>query len=167
MSLTIIIIQFLLGYIYSWYSEWAIHKYILHRLGRNKKSWWSFHWHDHHKECRKNNNYDKMYNLWFWKHPARFREVLGLFLLALIHLPFTWLAPVFYGVVLAQIILYYFTHKYIHLNVEWGKTYRPWHYEHHMGSNQEKNFGVVDCVFDYILKTREKFHETSISSKER
>ena len=25
--------------------EWLIHKYWLHGLGKNKKSFWAFHWH--------------------------------------------------------------------------------------------------------------------------
>ena len=34
--------------------EWLIHKYVLHGLGRRKKSMWAFHWHEHHRSSRRN-----------------------------------------------------------------------------------------------------------------
>ena len=47
--------------IYSNILEWFIHKHILHGLGKNKNSFWSFHWHNHHKNARKSDNYDEDY----------------------------------------------------------------------------------------------------------
>jgi len=41
-------IGFPLGLLYSNAGEWFIHRYVLHGLRRNKRSLWSFHWHDHH-----------------------------------------------------------------------------------------------------------------------
>ena len=37
------------AYVYGGFLEWALHKYVLHGLGKNKKSIFSFHWHKHHK----------------------------------------------------------------------------------------------------------------------
>ena len=34
-----------LGLLYGNVSEWAIHKYVLHEKGKNKKHFFSFHWH--------------------------------------------------------------------------------------------------------------------------
>ena len=35
-------------------TEWVVHKYVLHGLGKKKSSFWSFHWHEHHAESRTN-----------------------------------------------------------------------------------------------------------------
>ena len=42
-------------------SEWFVHKYVLHGLGRRKESFWSFHWHEHHKNARRNAHVDADY----------------------------------------------------------------------------------------------------------
>src|SRR5690349_15746488 len=42
-------------------TEWLIHKYVLHGLGQKKGSFWSFHWHDHHKNVRRNDHVDPDY----------------------------------------------------------------------------------------------------------
>ena len=34
-------------------TEWAVHKHVLHGLGRHKSSLWAFHWHEHHRNVRK------------------------------------------------------------------------------------------------------------------
>ena len=35
-------------------AEWLIHKHVLHHQGRVKGSFWSFHWHEHHRNARAN-----------------------------------------------------------------------------------------------------------------
>ena len=65
-----------LAFIYSAILEWLIHKYILHGLGKNKKSFWSFHWHSHHKTCRKNKNSDINYK--FPGAPPVKKEIISL-----------------------------------------------------------------------------------------
>jgi hypothetical protein len=42
-----------IGLFYSNAGEWFIHRYVLHGLGRNKQSLWSFHGHDHHRAYRR------------------------------------------------------------------------------------------------------------------
>src|SRR5690606_37401681 len=41
--------------------EWVFHKHVLHGLGRNRDSFWAFHWHDHHRSVRKNGFLDEDY----------------------------------------------------------------------------------------------------------
>ena len=36
------------------YGEWATHKYLLHGLGRDKRSKLAFHFHEHHQAVRRN-----------------------------------------------------------------------------------------------------------------
>jgi len=40
--------------------------------------------------------------------------------------------------------------------VEWGKKKMPWHYDHHMGKNQDSNWGVTVEWPDKLFNTREK-----------
>ena len=51
---------------------------------------------------------------------------------------------------------YFYYHRRAHLNVEWGKKKMPWHYDHHMGKNQDSNWGVTVEWVDKLFKTREK-----------
>src|SRR5689334_15461952 len=44
-----------LGLLYCNFVEWFAHRYILHGLGKKKNSISNFHWHDHHKNARRNN----------------------------------------------------------------------------------------------------------------
>ena len=145
----------LLGaYIYGGLAEWVLHKYALHGLGKKKKSIFSFHWHAHHKSCRKNNNFDSDYKLPV--APPVKREILFLFLLSSIHFPLFFIAPYFFGGVVLYAIRYFYYHRRAHLDVEWGKRKMPWHYDHHMGKNQDSNWGVTVEWVDKLLKTREK-----------
>ena len=145
----------LLGaYIYGGLAEWALHKYAIHGLGKNKKSWFNFHWHSHHKTCRKNNNHDDNYNS-FLPSPI-LREITGLCLLAAVHVPIYFVMPYLFYTLIFCTVRYFYVHQKCHLNVEWGKVYFPWHYKHHMGKNQDANWGVTTAFWDAILGTREK-----------
>lgn len=45
-------------------------------------------------------------------------------------------------------------HRRSHLEPEWGKKAIPWHYDHHMNTNQDANWCVTRPWFDYIMGTR-------------
>ena len=49
---------------------------------------------------------------------------------------------------------YYYLHRRAHLEPEWAKKKLPWHYDHHMNSNQDANWCVTKPWFDYLLGTR-------------
>mgnify|MGYP007089505962 CR=1 FL=1 len=51
----------------------------------------------------------------------------------------------------------YFIHKKSHLDPEWCKEKLPWHYDHHMGKNQNTNWCVVHPLADYLMGTRKKY----------
>jgi len=142
-----ILIQIFLGLIAANLYDWALHKYLLHEIGKNKKSFWSFHWKEHHSRCRKNNNYDsKVY----------MKEILSLQVFFLLHAYFLWNYPFLLATMGLYAVSYYVVHRYAHHNVEWGKKYLRWHYDHHMGRDQDKNWCVVMPLADYILGSREK-----------
>ncbi len=153
-----IAIQILIGFLYGNLIEWVAHKFILHNLGKNKKSVFAFHWYRHHKHCRKYKYQDPDYfdnNI--LKMDARGKEVLSLFLLALCHFPLFFYLPVVYLACVFWVILYYYVHMKSHTNVKWGAKWFPHHRDHHMGLDQDANFGVVAPWWDWIFRTRKKY----------
>ena len=146
--------QIIVGYLYETLLEWVIHKYILHGLGKNKNSWFSFHWYSHHKACRKNKNFDSSYNTFL--SSSVIKEITGLCLLAVLHIPLYFVGPYFYFTLLFCTLRYFYVHQKSHLNVDWGKKYFPWHHEHHMGKDQDANWGVTTPLWDVFLGTRKK-----------
>jgi hypothetical protein len=133
--------------------EWVMHKYVLHGLGKKKDSLWSSHWHKHHRACRKNKNYDGDYLKGiFYKN--NIGEVLGLIGLGALHYPIAPVAPLLYLTLGVMAVRYYLLHKKAHLDVEWGKKNLPWHHDHHMGKNQNANWGVTNQWVDCYMGTR-------------
>jgi hypothetical protein len=156
MTITYIILNIVGALIYQNILEWVLHKYVLHGLGKKKGSKFSFHWNVHHRTVRQSNYYDKDYSLPWYKLNAKSSEVISLFLLWVLHLPLLFIFPICFAVLTAGTLLYYQLHKRSHSNVEWGKKYLPWHYDHHMVGNQNHNWCVTFPLTDYILKTRIK-----------
>tara|TARA_R100000008_G_C3565739_1_gene159044 strand:+ start:574 stop:1065 length:492 start_codon:yes stop_codon:yes gene_type:complete len=157
MSYFLHILTIPLAIIYSQMAEWFIHKYILHGLGKKRKSFWSFHWHAHHKNCRKFSNYDEDY-LNDWQGPP-LREKIGLLALVLLHSPLVMYVPLFFITLIFCAIRYYRIHRLAHLNIHWGKSFLRSHYDHHMGKNQDANWGVTVEWVDKLFKTRIPYDE--------
>jgi sterol desaturase/sphingolipid hydroxylase (fatty acid hydroxylase superfamily) len=135
--------------------EWLVHKYVLHGAGKKKDSFWRFHWREHHRTARKNDMYDDSYKETFF-HPSRLREILGILLLMLIQTPFFWVAPWYVLATWVYSITYLWAHRKAHLDTAWGKRWMPWHVTHHLGRDQDQNWGVVSCWWDYVLGSRKK-----------
>ena len=134
--------------------EWFIHKHILHGLGKRKRSIWAFHWHEHHRLSRKNDMYDEAY-----VHPlsgwnGQTKEAVAIGLAAVAHLPLLPVAPFYTGTMLYCMGNYYVKHRRAHLDPAWGKEHMPWHYDHHMGRDQDANWCVTKPWFDDLMGTR-------------
>ncbi|MDP2339536.1 MAG: hypothetical protein Q8O67_01150 [Deltaproteobacteria bacterium] len=161
-----------LGIAYSNAFEWFIHKHLLHGLGRNKKSFWAFHWHEHHKKARKNDMIDDQYNGSVWsslmtgENSAMTKEALGLIAASMLHAPLLPVAPFFTITVWACAANYYRVHKKSHLDPAWAKEHLPWHVDHHMGKNQDANWCVTWPMMDWLLNTREKYVGTEAFEKD-
>jgi hypothetical protein len=150
-----------LGLLYANANEWVIHKYLLHGRGRDKKSFWSFHWHDHHKTVRQLDHEDPMYrNKLFASWDPQTKEVAALLAGAVVHAPLLPVAPFFVGAVWFSAFNYYRVHKKSHLDIEWAKEHLPWHWDHHMGPNQDANWCVTHPFFDWVMGTRKKYLNT-------
>jgi len=162
------LLQIAAGLLYGNMAEWVVHKYLLHELGRKKTSWFSFHWHQHHRNSRQNHFFDKDYEESFWKWNARGKETLGLTILLLCHVPLLFFVPWFFGTLVYCAANYYYTHKWAHENPIWAKEKLRWHWEHHMASNQDANYGVTQPWCDYIMGTRVHYREElAVSGKPR
>tara|TARA_Y100000296_G_C5164344_1_gene253706 strand:- start:650 stop:1099 length:450 start_codon:yes stop_codon:yes gene_type:complete len=141
----IILLQVVLAMILANFYEWWAHKNILHLIGKTKNSFWSFHWSDHHKACNQNHNRDdKVY----------IKEILVLILAVAVHFPVYWLSPVCFFTLVAYAVAYYFVHRKAHKNPTWGKKYLKWHWDHHMGKDQDANWCILFPLFDYVMYTR-------------
>lgn len=136
--------------------EWATHKYLLHGLGRDKTSRFAFHYHEHHQSVRKHGGYDPAYEGPVWSTPTQAREAIGLAVIALAHAPLLPFAPFYTGTVWYCLARYRRDHRRAHLDPQWARDHLTWHYEHHMG-DQDQNFGVVWAWFDLIAGTREPY----------
>lgn len=140
--------------------EWVAHKFILHgthRIGKprfsplptNMKSHW-----EHHRIVRKVEFYDEGYveGIKNWRTRNEIISILTVAGVAsIVFLPFSK------GMALAAIYSagnYYYVHRRAHLEPDWAKKKIPWHYDHHMNSNQDANWCVTKPWFDYILGTR-------------
>ena len=133
------------GVIFASLGEWLIHRYALHWLGEKKTSFFHFH-RKHHR-----GGYDAAYKKLF----SFSREACSLLFLLALYIPLARRFPIFAGTLCVYTVTYYFVHRYAHLNPRWGERWIPWHFDHHMGSRQDKNWGILLPLWDYVLRTRE------------
>ncbi|WP_164015800.1 hypothetical protein [Pyxidicoccus trucidator] len=146
-----------LGWAYSNFGEWVLHRYVLHGLGKHRDSVWSFHWHEHHQKSRRHDMVDDQYMRSLWTWSAKTKELLGLAALAVAHAPLFPVAPFFVSTVWASAVNYYLVHRRAHLDPAWARQHVPWHYDHHMGRNQNANWCVTHPFFDNLMGTRREF----------
>jgi hypothetical protein len=146
-----------LGLLYSNFGEWLLHKHVLHGLGKNPKSFWSFHWHEHHQKSRRNEMVDDQYTAPLGAWSAKTKELLGLAAVVVGHLPLLPVAPFFTMTVWYSTVKYYRVHRRAHLDPAWAKRHLPWHYDHHMGRDQNANWCVTHPFFDIIMGTRKEY----------
>ncbi len=146
------IFLFILGFIYANFIEVFAHSFVLHKLGKKKNSIFSFHWKRHHQVSRINSMVDFDYkNSWYSKE--RIPEVFSLMLLIAIHVPLYFFAPTALIGMTVYLIVYYNIHKFCHLNSTNAKKWFKGHYLHHMGSNQDMNWGTIMPLADFVIGT--------------
>ena len=144
--------QSIAGYDYVKVAENLAHKYLLHDLGKDKESFWSFHFHYHHKAAIKYGMLDPAYFEPWWLNASRAKEVLALFGAFLVHIPLALKYPYFVAGIGAGIGEYYYKHKKAHLDPEWALEHMRNHVLHHL-HDQNKYWGVTSGAVDKILGT--------------
>jgi len=147
--------------------EWVVHKHVLHGLGGRKESLWSFHWHEHHRACRKNGHRDDDYERPVLGRHAQGKEALALMVGVMAVLPLAPVAPFFAGTMAYSAVHYYRVHKRAHLDPEWAREHLPWHYDHHMGPDQNVNWCVTRPWFDHLMGTRVPYLGTEREARDR
>lgn len=147
--------------------EWVIHKHVLHGLGRDKRSFWAFHFHEHHGAARRNDHLDEGYHGSAFGRNAQGKETWSLVGIGVALVPFLPVAPGFVLTLWAHGLLYHHLHRRSHLDPEFARRWLPWHYDHHMGPNQDANWCVTWPLFDWLLGTREVYFGTERERAER
>lgn len=140
--------------------EWVAHKYILHGTHRTGQTRYSpvprsmrSHW-EHHREVRRQAFLDDGY-VEGWSNWRTRNEIISV--VAVAGVAGCIFYPVSKGMMWAAVYSagnYYYIHRRAHLQPEWAKRTIPWHYDHHMNSNQDANWCVTKPWFDYVLGTR-------------
>lgn len=134
--------------------EWLVHKHVLHGLGRRKASFWSFHWHEHHREVRQHDHVDRFYERSVFGWHAQGKEALALVGGCVLVAPLLPVAPFFVGTLWCWAGYYHHVHRRSHTDPEWARAHLPWHYDHHMAPNQDANWCVTFPWWDHVLGTR-------------
>lgn len=139
--------------------EWYAHKYLLHGVPKKGQPRYSpaptsmkSHW-AHHKLVRTQKYYDGGYEEGLRNWRTR-NEVTSLLVLTAGTTLLFPVAPFFTLGTYYAAGRYFYVHRRSHLDVEWGKKAIPWHYDHHMNSNQDANWCVTRPWFDYLMGTR-------------
>ena len=139
--------------------EWYAHKYILHGTPRPGQPRYSpvpksmkSHW-QHHKIVRSADYQDAGYEegLSNWRTRNEVTSLLKLTAITSLAMP---VAPFFTLGTYYAAARYFYVHRRSHLEPEWGKKTIPWHYDHHMNTNQDANWCVTRPWFDYLMGTR-------------
>ena len=142
-------------------------KYLLHEEGKKKDSFWRFHWADHHKLVRQNDFKDISYTQSLLEWNPQSKEMVALTLAGVAHLPLFVIFPGFVSGLFTSGAYYYYVHKKSHLEPDWARENLPWHYDHHLGPDQDKNFCVTFPLFDYVMGTRVKYLGTEKELEDR
>lgn len=150
----LVLVELLLGVVYSQLMEWGLHRYLLHGVGKRRNSLFSFHFHEHHRVARLNLGFDAMYERPLEAWTAAGKEWLSLLGLLLLHIPLIPVVPWFVLAAFLCGVRYYVMHRHAHLDPQWCRERLPWHYAHHMGPNQDKNWGVTTDWVDRVFGTR-------------
>lgn len=152
-----VVIGFVLATVYANAAEWVLHRFVLHGVGKQRGSTWAFHFHEHHRSCRRNWMIDIDYERSFWRWHAQSKEGVAIVALCVLHTPLVGVAPGFVLGVWVSGWNYYRWHRRSHEDPEWARRHLPWHFDHHMGPDQDMNWCVSWPWFDWVMGTRKSY----------
>jgi sterol desaturase/sphingolipid hydroxylase (fatty acid hydroxylase superfamily) len=147
--------------------EWLVHKHMLHGRGKKRENFWAFHFFEHHRAARTHDMVDADYLKPLGAWNAQGKEAAALLGVTLLHLPLLPVAPFFTLTFAWANLRYYRVHKKAHLDTAWGREHIPWHYDHHMGLNQEANWCVSKPWADRWMGTRIPYAGTEREAKDQ
>ena len=152
-----VLAQLALGWLYGHWVEYCAHRWIFHNRKYFPKAF-KFHYAQHHARSKRGVMVDVTS---LDKHKLFDHEIQSLFWGCVIHSPIAFWFPYFYVSVVLSALAYYFMHRRSHQDFKWGRTWIPWHYDHHMGPNSNMNWGVRSDIFDRLLRTRDIYKGTT------
>lgn len=154
----LVIPQAMMGLIYATLIEYVSHWIFLHGLGRKKDSFFAHHWHGHHRAARLNRFMDVSYTKGFLAWDKHGREFFSVALMVAVNtIVFLHIAPIFMITSNLYALTYLYLHRKMHLDSDWGRMRFPHHYDHHLGADQDKNWGVLTPFWDVVFNTRQKY----------
>jgi len=142
------------GYALSVALEWLVHNLVFHKLGKRRGSPFSFHYADHHRAVRKTGGRDPSFEGSRLAWNAYGRELLGIVLGAVLLSPLFFVAPFCTLAAIISGIHYHLVHARSHLDPDWCRAHLRWHWDHHLGTDQDVNWGVTNEWFDRLMGTR-------------
>ena len=83
-------------------------------------------------------------------------EIYSLILIVAIATPLILVSVWLWVFLMIHACAYYYLHRKMHLEPAWCRKYFSWHWRHHMGKDQNCNWGVTTPIFDYIFNTVKK-----------
>lgn len=134
--------------------EWYAHKKYLHEHATRHRNSPYFSHIRHHKNVRINAFKDDNYHESMMDNAEVYFEKTTLLMLCGATTLVAPIAPFFTLGTYYSAWRYYALHSKAHLDPEWARKNLPWHYDHHMNSNQNANWCVTRPWFDYIMGTR-------------
>jgi len=142
-------------------TEWLAHRHMLHGLGRRRASFWSFHWHEHHRAARRHGMVDPDYARSPFGWHAQGKEVFALALSGIPALAVLPWMPTLTATLLWCAVEYHRKHRRAHLDPEWARSHLPWHVDHHLGPDQDANWCVTRPWCDLLFGTRKPWLGTT------
>ena len=134
--------------------EWYAHKVWLHEYPRKHRGSPFFSHITHHKKARLQGFEDDSYTRSMWQDQLMFNEKVALIGLSVAFTPTVVVAPFFTAGIYYGAWQYWSKHSRAHLDPAWAKAQLPWHYDHHMNTQQDANWCVTRPWFDYLMGTR-------------
>ena len=134
--------------------EWYAHKVWLHEYPMKYRNSPFFTHIAHHKRSRLNQFHDEGYAESMFKNAEIYNEKTALIALAAGSTILLPVAPFFTAGLYYGIYNYWKVHAKSHLDPEYARKRIPWHYDHHMTSDQNANWCITRPWFDYIMGTR-------------
>ena len=155
----LILLQLVMGWLYGHFFEYVAHRWVFHN--KKLKKTFRHHYAQHHARSRRG----VMVDVSAYKTVSlKDFEFRALFIGLILHSPIAFWFPYFFLMVIYSAAAYYFIHKRSHMDYVWARRYLPWHYDHHMGKNSNKNWAVRLPIFDYLLGTREIYKGTMLEA---
>ena len=150
-----LLLQVVLGWLYGHFFEYAAHRWVFHNP--KIKSAFRNHYSQHHARSKKGCMVDVTA---FKKASWSDWEFRSLMILLMVHSPLLMIVPWFYMVLFYSAMSYYFVHRKAHRDHVWGRANLPWHYDHHMAPDSNKNWAVRLPIFDWFFGTRKVYKGT-------